>query len=112
VNEVFLSITYKEMIFIFTYFETERLHVRQYTLNDLEALYQIMSDSRIHIYTKDKNNPWDKRRTKEYIQFMIKKDFRTFDCFHGAVIQKNNNRLIGVCGLNPYNFKEPEIEWK
>lgn len=94
------------------YFETERLLVRQYTGNDADALFQIMSDSRVHIYTKDKDRPWDERRTEEYVNFMIDKDFKTMDCFHGAVIEKESNRLIGLCGLNPYQTDEPEIEFK
>ena len=94
------------------YFETERLLVRQYTMNDTDALFQIMSDSRVHIYTKDKDRPWDERRTEEYVNFMIDRDFKTLDCFHGAVIEKESNRLIGLCGLNPYQTDEPEIEFK
>lgn len=94
------------------YFKTERLFVRQYMLNDIDQLHRIMSDARIHIYTKDKNNPWDKQRTEEYVRFMLDKDFKTLDCFHGAVIEKNTNRLIGLCGLNPYKPDEPEIEFK
>lgn len=43
---------------------------------------------------------------------MINKDFKTLDCFHGAVIEKNTNQLIGLCGLNPYKENEPEIEFK
>lgn len=94
------------------YFKTERLIVRQYTLNDIDELFGIMSDSRVYTYTKDKNNPWDKQRTEEYVKFMINKDFKTLDCFHGAVIEKNTNQLIGLCGLNPYKENEPEIEFK
>lgn len=94
------------------YFETERLIVRQYTLNDVDQLFQVMSDGRVHTYTKDKNNPWNEQRTKEYIEFMMKKDFKTLDCFHGAVIEKNTSQLIGLCGLNPYKEAEPEIEFK
>ena len=62
------------------YFETERLIVRQYTLNDVEELFRVMSDSKVHTYTKDKGNPWDRQRTDAYIRFMINKDFRTLDC--------------------------------
>lgn len=94
------------------YFETERLVVRQYNINDIDELLKIMSDIRVHTYTKDKGNPWDKQRTEEYIQFMINKDFKTMDCFHGAIIEKNANQLIGLCGLNPYKVNEPEIEFK
>ena len=94
------------------YFETNRLAVRKYILDDIHALYRIMCDVRVHTYTKDKDNPWDKRRTEEYIQFMINKDFKTLDCFHGAIIEKYSNQLIGLCGLNPYKKEEPEIEIK
>ena len=94
------------------YFETERLIVRQYMLNDVEELFRVMSDSRVHTYTKDKDNPWDMQRTDAYIRFMLNKDFRTLDCFHGAVRGKHSNSLIGLCGLNPYKEREPEIEWK
>ena len=65
----------------------------------------------IHIQ-KDKNNPWDMRRTEEYISFILEKKFTTLDNFHGAVIEKQTNHLIGLCGLNPYKVNEPEIEWK
>lgn len=94
------------------YFETERLLVRKWLLDDTTELFKVMSDARVHIYTKDKNNPWDLQRTEEYIQFMIKKDFKTLNNYHGAVIEKKTNQLIGLCGLNPYKENEPEIEWK
>lgn len=97
---------------MYLFFETERLIVRQYTLNDVDQLFQVMSDSRVHTYTKDKNNPWDEQRTEEYIKYMVKRDFKTLDCFHGAVIEKHTNQLIGLCGLNPYKENEPEIEFK
>ena len=94
------------------YFETDRLLVRQYMISDIGELFQIMSNSRIHTYTKDKYRPWDKQRTEEYIRYMMSKDFKTLDCFHGAVIEKETNQLIGLCGLNPYKANEPEIEFK
>lgn len=94
------------------YFETERLLVRQYSLSDIDKLLQVMSDERVHTYTKDKNHPWDARRTEEYIRYMMNKDFKTPDCFHGAVIEKDTDQLIGLCGLNPYETDAPEIEFK
>lgn len=94
------------------YFETDRLFVRQYTLDDVNALFRIMSEPQVHAFTKDKGKPWDERRTETYIRFILDKDFRTLDCFHGAVIAKQTKQLIGLCGLNPYMDKEPEIEFK
>jgi len=94
------------------YFKTDRLLVRQYVVSDIDNLFRVMSDVRVHTYTKDKDHPWDRQRTEEYIRFMVSKDFRTLDCFHGAVIEKETGLLIGLCGLNPYEPREPEIEFK
>lgn len=94
------------------FFETDRLFVRQYIMNDIYELYRIMCDMRVHIFTKDCGNPWSKQQTEKYVQFVINKDYKTLDCFHGAVIEKSSNQLIGLCGLNPYQEKEPEIEIK
>ncbi len=94
------------------YFETKRLVVRSWNIDDIASLHRIMSDSRVHTYTKDKDKSWDEQRTATYIAFMMNKDFKTLDCFHGAVFEKVSNRLIGLCGLNPYFDAEPEIEFK
>lgn len=96
----------------FIYFETQNLLVRPYTLQDVDGLAAVMENPQVHTYTKDGNNPWDRRRTEEYIQFFIQKNFQTLDCFHGAVIEKETGKIIGLTGLNPYKENEPEIEWK
>ena len=59
------------------YFETEQFLVRQWSSGDVDDLFTIMSDGRVHTYTSDP--PWSKERTKEYIDFMLDKDFRTLD---------------------------------
>jgi RimJ/RimL family protein N-acetyltransferase len=94
------------------YFETQNLLVRQYKISDINGLYEVMSNSTVHQYTKDKNNPWDILRTEKYIQFFIDKNFITLDCFHGAIIEKLSSKIIGLAGLNPYKEKKPEIEMK
>ena len=102
----------EEIIETQIFFDTPQLIVRQYTRDDTTALFRIMSNVRVHDYTKDRNRPWTLQRTEDYIHFMVNKDFRTVDCFHGAVIEKASGQLIGLCGLNPYEPNEPEIEFK
>lgn len=94
------------------YLETQNLIVRQYTMGDVDGLYEVMSNSQVHQYTKDKNKPWDNDKTDKYIRFFIDKNFVTLDCFHGAIVEKASNRIIGLTGLNSYKENEPEIEWK
>ncbi len=92
------------------YFETERLTVRQWTPEDAPALFDIMSDARVHTYTGD--TPWSLERTERYLQFMLEKNFLTLDLFHGACILKETKQLIGLTGLNFYRPKQPELEWQ
>jgi RimJ/RimL family protein N-acetyltransferase len=92
------------------YLETERFTIRQWELDDAEELHQIMSDSRVHTYTGD--SPWTLDRANAYIRFMLDKDFRTLELFHGACVLKDGGVLIGLTGLNPYLPKQPELEWQ
>jgi len=92
------------------YFETPRVTVRQWILEDAPALFEIMSDSRVHTYTGD--TPWSLERAENYIAFMLEKNFQTLELFHGACVLKETNQLIGFTGLNPYLPKQPELEWQ
>ena len=94
----------------YIYFETEHFLVRQWSLSDVDDLFKIMSDSRVHIYTSD--TPWSKERTESYINFMLEKNCRTLDIFHGACVLRQTNELIGLTGLNPYLAQQPELEWQ
>jgi RimJ/RimL family protein N-acetyltransferase len=90
--------------------ETERFYIRQWKLDDAEELHKIMSDSRVHTYTGD--SPWTIERTINYIKFILDKNFKTLEVFHGACVLKANNSIIGLTGLNPYLPKQPELEWQ
>lgn len=94
----------------FIYLQTERFIVRQWKDEDITALWNIMSDSRVHRFTGD--TPWTLERTREYIQFMLDQNFRSLESFHGACVLKDSQVLIGLTGLNPYLPKQPEIEWQ
>lgn len=92
------------------YLETERFYIRQWSINDIEELYEIMSDGRVHTYAS--SEPWTIEDTAKYIKFMLDKNFNTLELFHGACVLKSNNSIIGLTGLNPYLSKKPELEWK
>ncbi len=92
------------------YLETPRFIIRQWITADAEELWQIMADPKVHQFTDD--HPWSLERAKRYIQFMLEKDFRTLEMFHGACILKSSSTIIGLTGLNPYLPKQPELEWQ
>ncbi|MCQ4921946.1 GNAT family N-acetyltransferase [Tissierella carlieri] len=90
--------------------ETERLYIKYWKLDYIDELYNLMSDNRVHRYTGD--IAWTKEKTKEYIQFNINRESLSLDNFHGVVILKGSNEIIGLTGLNPYLVDQPEIEWQ
>ncbi len=92
------------------YLETPRFLIRQWKVEDAEALWNVMADPRVHQYTGDQ--PWSLERATKYIQFMLEKDFRTLEMFHGACVLKSTGEIIGFTGLNPYLPKQPELEWQ
>jgi ribosomal-protein-alanine N-acetyltransferase len=92
------------------YLETPRFTIRQWHPGDARQLFQLMSDPRVHLYTRDA--PWTLERARNYIQLMLQKDFRTLEVFHGACLLKGTAELIGFTGLNPYLPKAPELEWQ
>ena len=92
------------------YLETPRFIIRRWRAEDAEDLWQIMSDPRVHQFTGDQS--WSLVRATKYIQFMLDKDFRTLEVFHGACVLKGSSEIIGFTGLNPYLPKQPELEWQ
>jgi RimJ/RimL family protein N-acetyltransferase len=94
----------------FVYLQTERFIIRQWSYDDVTALWKIMSDSRVHRFTGD--TPWTMERATQYIHFMLDQNFRSLEAFHGACVLKDSQVLIGFTGLNPYLPKQPEIEWQ
>ncbi|MDF2541157.1 MAG: hypothetical protein K0S47_875 [Herbinix sp.] len=92
------------------YFETEHFIIRQWKPQDLDPLYSIMSDDRVHTFTGD--TTWSRERTQNYIDYMLERNFLTMEVFHGACIKKDTDQLIGLTGLNEYLPQQPELEWQ
>ncbi len=91
-----------------TFIETERLILRPLTLDDVEALHTILGDEQImEHYPK----AFDINQTKAWIQKNIER-YSVFGFGLWAVVIKQNNVLIGDCGITMQNingFIRPEI---
>lgn len=91
--------------------ETKRLILRELTMNDLEDLHIILSDSQSMRYypkpfTLDKSKKWIKWNIENY------ENYETYGFGLWAVVLKDENRLIGDCGITMQNINgkmEPEI---
>ena len=80
--------------------ETDRLILREYTIRDFEALYEIMSDPEtMQHYPK----PFDEERTKNWIEWNLN-NYKEYGFGLWAVVLKETSEFIGDCGLTIQNI--------
>ena len=88
--------------------ETDRLILREYTLDDFNDLYEILScPITMSYYPK----PYDEDGTKRWINWCLN-IYKNEGFGLWAVCLKSNNKFIGDCGLSIQNIdgeKLPEI---
>lgn len=88
--------------------ETKRLILRELTIDDFDALYEVLGDSDImqhYPYTFDKN------RVMNWITKNIER-YRIFGFGLWAVVLKSTGEMIGDCGITMQNINgniKPEI---
>jgi len=88
--------------------ETERLILRELTLDDLDDLHVIFSDPESMQHYP---SPFSLEKSKKWIEWNIK-SYATIGFGLWGVILKEENRLIGDCGITMQNINgkmEPEI---
>lgn len=80
--------------------ETERLLLREYTLNDFDALYEIMSDPETMQHYPE---PFDENRTRNWITWNLD-NYEKYGFGLWAVVLKETNEFIGDCGITIQNI--------
>ena len=80
--------------------ETERLLLREYTLNDFDALYEIMSDPETMQHYPA---PFDKARTRRWIEWNLE-NYAQYGFGLWAVVLKKTGEFIGDCGITIQNI--------
>lgn len=90
---------------------TEHLTLRSFCESDSEAMYRIQSNPEMTKYSPDE--PWKSiDEGKEFIkltQWLYESEYSTFRYFF-AVIEKENNILIGYCGIGGIQYDHAENE--
>lgn len=88
--------------------ETERLILRELTMDDFDDLYEILSDREaMEHYPK----PFDRDKVQNWIEWNIE-NYKVFGFGLFAVVLKENNKMIGDCGITMQNIHgkiKPEI---
>lgn len=80
--------------------ETEHLVMREYTLQDFDVLYEIMSDPET---MKHYPKPFDEERTRNWIEWNIQ-NYKEYGFGLWAVVLKENGEFIGDCGVTIQNI--------
>jgi RimJ/RimL family protein N-acetyltransferase len=79
--------------------ETERLRLREFRPSDAEDFYRIYTDAETMRFQGDLLENYSVEVERYYIGKHIEKYYAAFGFGLWAVILKENNRLIGRCGL-------------
>lgn len=99
-------------MFLDAVFETERLIIRPYSLDDLDELYSAVSDPEFYRYIPEETPTrddlerviiWSMEQNKKNTKEKIYK-------FNLSIIHKADQRVIGFCGLGPDDLHMGEIE--
>ncbi len=77
---------------------TDRLVIREQTIDDIPALYDVYSDKGSIRYTEDLYE--DPKREKEYLQEYIDNQYRFFEYGVWTLTLKSSGELIGRAGLS------------
>lgn len=80
--------------------ETERLILREYTPDDFDALFEIMSDTETMQHYPA---PFDAERTKGWIDWNLD-NYKKYGFGLWAVVLKETGRFIGDCGITIQNI--------
>lgn len=85
--------------------ETQRLILRNYTLDDFDALYEIMSDAETMQHYPA---PFDQARTRGWIEWNLD-NYKKYGWGLWAVVLKESGEFIGDCGITLQNIDSEEL---
>lgn len=88
--------------------ETERLKLREYTFDDFDPLYEILSDEET---MKHYPKPFDEEKVRWWIQWNIE-NYAKYGFGLWAIVLKETGEMIGDCGITIQNIDRellPEI---
>ena len=81
-------------------FETKRLKLREYTLDDFDALYEILSDPET---MRHYPSPYDENGTVRWLKWSLD-NYQKYGFGLWAIELKETGRFIGDCGITMQNI--------
>ena len=85
--------------------ETPRLRMRQFTMDDVEAVYEFSTNESVTCFTGDVGFIQTRQDAEHVIRDIWIAEYEKYGYARYALIHKEENRVIGFCGLK----YEPEL---
>ncbi len=79
--------------------ETRRLKMRQFTLDEIDAVYEFSSHPEVVRYTGDAGIVTTKKDAEKIIRGVWLKEYEQFGYARYALIHKADKKIIGFCGV-------------
>lgn len=86
---------------IFSSLETERLILRQMTVEDTDFVFKHFSDSAVYQYLLDEPPVTEYAHAQEIIQFYLEQEGKTYNRW--VMVRKSDHQLIGTCGFHKWD---------
>lgn len=86
---------------------TENLEIREINASDLVALYALLSNKDVMRYSV--HGPYSEKQTEDWISF-ITEHYKKYPLGMWAITEKDNDVLIGICGLMPLSDDDSKYE--
>ncbi|MBQ3295729.1 MAG: GNAT family N-acetyltransferase [Erysipelotrichaceae bacterium] len=80
--------------------KTERLFLRDYSINDFDALYDIMSDTETMQHYPE---PFDAEKTRNWIKWNLE-NYEKYGFGLWAIVLRETGEFIGDCGITIQNI--------
>ncbi|MBI9045932.1 MAG: GNAT family N-acetyltransferase [Anaerolineaceae bacterium] len=85
----------------FTNLQTERLILRQLTMEDIDFVFQHFHDHSVNQYLMDEPPVADVAQAQEIIEFYLEPEGKTHNRW--GIVRKTDNLLIGTCGYHKWS---------
>ncbi|ABV85852.1 GNAT family N-acetyltransferase [Shewanella pealeana] len=93
--------------------ETPRLIIREFNLDDIQAVYDFNADERVNRYTGDAGVIQSLADAERIIRDIWLNEYLQFGYARWAVVLKDSNEVIGFCGFkNDHHINETDIGYR
>ncbi len=86
---------------IFPSLETERLILRQMTVEDTDFVFKHFGDSAVYQYLLDEPPVKEYAHAQEIIQFYLEQEGKTYNRW--VMVRKSDHQPIGTCGFHKWD---------